>query len=98
MRLQKLRYTQYANEPGGVVERSRMEKKTWIAHYIYASDDGAARTRIRKIMAADYDSAVRYAASDSPAEEFVVSVYPESEDQYLGLVRGAAMRLRDGDG
>jgi hypothetical protein len=53
-----------------------MEKKTWIAHYIYASDDGSARTR-----------------NDSPAEEFVVSVYPESDDQYLGLVRGAAMRM-----
>jgi hypothetical protein len=34
-----------------------------------------------------------------PAEEFVVSVYPESDDQYLGLVRGAAMRMsgRGGD-
>ena len=31
---------------------------------------------------------------DSPAEEFVVSVYPESDDQYLGLVRGAAMRMK----
>ncbi len=70
-----------------------MEKKTWIAHYIYASDDGSARTRIRKIMAADYDAAVQFAANDSPAEEFVVSVYPESDDQYLGLVRGAAMRM-----
>lgn len=78
---------------GSIVERSRMEKKTWIAHYIYASDDGSARTRIRKIKAADYDAAVQYAANDSPAEEFVVSVYPESEDQYLGLVRGAAIRL-----
>ena len=70
-----------------------MEKKTWIAHYIYASDDGSARTRVRKITANDYDTAVQLAANDSPAEEFVVSVYPESDDQYLGLVRGAAMRM-----
>lgn len=81
------------------MEHSRMEKKTWIAHYIYAADDGSARTRIRKIEAADYDTAVQYAANDSPGEEFVVSVYPESDDQYLGLVRGAAMRMsgRGGD-
>ncbi len=70
-----------------------MDQKTWIAHYIFASEDGGARTRTRKIRAVDYDAAVQFAASDSPAEEFVVSVYPESEDQYLGLVRGAAMRM-----
>lgn len=76
-----------------------MEKKTWMAHYIYAADDGSARTRVRKIQATDYDTAVQLAANDSPAEEFVVSVYPESDDQYLGLVRGAAMRMsgRGGD-
>lgn len=77
------------------MEKGRLDKKTWIAHYIYASDDGGARTRTRKIQAADYDAAVQFAAGDSPAREFVVSVYPESDDQYLGLVRGAAMRIRD---
>lgn len=75
------------------MQTSRLEKKTWIAHYIFASEDGSARTRTRKIKAVDYDAAVQFAASDSPAEEFVVSVYPESDDQYLGLVRGAAMRM-----
>jgi len=75
------------------VETSHLEKKTWIAHYIFATADGSARTRTRKIQAVDYDAAVQFAASDSPAEEFVVSVYPESDDQYLGLVRGAAMRM-----
>ena len=75
-----------------------MSKKTWIAHYIYAADDGSARTRTQKIQAVDYDTALQFAANDSPAEEFVVSVYPESEEQYLGLVRGAAMRMRDKGG
>lgn len=80
--------------------QSRMEKRTWIAHYIFASGDGSAHTRTRKIQAADYDAAVQVAANDSPGEEFVVSVYPESDDQYLGLVRGAAIRMsgRGGDG
>ena len=78
---------------GVVLEPSNLEKKTWIAHYIYASDDGSARTRTQKIQAVDYDAAVQFAANDSPAEEFVVSVYPESDEQYLGLVRGAAMRM-----
>lgn len=84
---------------GGLVEHFRTEKKTWIAHYIYAADDGSARTRIRKIAATDYDTAVQLAANDSPGEEFVVSVYPESDEQFLGLVRGAAMRMsgRDSD-
>jgi hypothetical protein len=84
---------------GSFVEKSRLEKKTWIAHYIYAAEDGSARSRIRKIQATDYDAAVQFAANDSPAEEFVVSVYPESDDQYLGLVRGAALRMSGrGDG
>jgi hypothetical protein len=82
---------------GVVLEPSNLEKKNWIAHYIYASDDGSARTRIRKIQAVDYDAALQFAANDSPAEEFVVSVYPESDEQYLGLVRGAAMRMSGQD-
>lgn len=75
------------------METSQLGKKTWIAHYIFASDDGSARTRTRKIHAVDYDAALQFAANDSPAEEFVVSVYPESDDQYLGLVRSTAMRM-----
>lgn len=76
-----------------VLETPGLAKKTWIAHYIYAAGDGAARTRTSKIRAVDYDTALRYAASDSPADEFVVSVYPETDEQYLGLIRGAAMRM-----
>lgn len=79
------------------MEKTGLEKKIWIAHYIYAADDGSARTRTRKIEAVDYDAAVQFAAGDSPAKDFVVSVYPESEDQYLGLVRDAAMRISGRD-
>ncbi len=75
------------------MENPGLQKKTWIAHYIYAHADGTAHTRTRKINANDYDTEVQFAAGDSPAEEFVVSVYPESEEQYLGMVRGAAMRM-----
>ena len=75
------------------MEAPGLEKKTWIAHYIFATEDGSAHTRTSKIRAVDYDTALQYAANDSPAEEFVVSVYPESDDQYLGLVRGAALRM-----
>ncbi len=75
------------------MERPGLRRKTWIAHYIYAHPDGSARTRTRKISANDYDTAVRYAAGNSPAEEFVVSVYPETDEQFLGMVRGAAMRM-----
>ncbi len=82
------------------MEKPELQKKTWIAHYIYAHADGSARTRTRKISASDYDTAVQFAAGNSPAEEFVVSVYPESDEQYLGMVRGAAMRMsgRSDDG
>lgn len=80
------------------MEAARFDKKTWIAHYIYAADDGSARARTRRIRAADYDAAVQFAAGNSPAREFVVSVYPESDDQYLGLVRSAAIRMRDQGG
>lgn len=75
------------------MENPGLRKKNWIAHYIYAAGDGTARTRTRKISADSYDAALRFAAGDSPGEEFVVSVYPESDEQYLGLVRGSAMRM-----
>ena len=75
------------------MERPELQKKVWIAHYIFACEDGTARTRTRKINAESYDAAVQYAAGNSPAEEFVVSVYPESDEQFLGLVRGDAMRM-----
>lgn len=75
------------------MERPELQKKVWIAHYIYATGNGTARTRTRKINADSYEAAVQFAAGNSPAEEFVVSVYPESDEQYLGLVRGDAMRM-----
>lgn len=68
---------------------------TWIAHYVYASDDGEMRSTMKSIVASSYEKAMEAASKLAPAEEFVVSVHPESEDQFLGSVRHQVADLSD---
>ena len=72
-----------------------MPKKTWIANYIYKDADGAARTDMRLVTADTEKEAHEYAAQFPPAEEFVVSLHPQTEDQFLGSVRQSAAKLKE---
>jgi len=70
-------------------------KKTWIANYIYEDADGATRTDMRLVTAYTEEEAHAFAAQYPPAEEFVVSLHPQTEDQFLGAVRQNAARLKE---
>ncbi len=68
---------------------------TWIAHYVYATADGEMLSTMKTIVASSYERAMDAAAQKAPAEEFVVSVHAESEDQFLGSVRHQAANMSE---
>ncbi|MCC9622822.1 hypothetical protein LPB41_14095 [Thalassospira sp. MA62] len=57
--------------------------QVWIVEYIY-DDDGSAGIKTAKVRAPDYEAARQFAIGDAPAADFVMSLHPESEDQFLG--------------
>ncbi len=61
---------------GGVLQ-------VWIVEYIY-DDDGAVRVKTAKVRGPDYETARQFAIGNAPAKDFVMSLHPESEDQFLG--------------
>ena len=69
--------------------------KTWIAHYLYAAADGEMRSVMKSIVATSYETSMEAAAKLAPAEEFVVSLSEQSEEQFLGAVRQQAAGLTD---
>ncbi len=64
---------------------------TWIAQFIYAAPDGGARLSLMTIKAATANEARAIAAAHPPAEEFMVTVYPRSDEQFLDQVRLKAL-------
>ena len=57
--------------------------KVWIVEYIY-DNDGSVGVKTAKVRAPDYETARQFALGDAPARDFVMSLHPESEDQFLG--------------
>ncbi|OSQ48708.1 hypothetical protein [Thalassospira alkalitolerans] len=57
--------------------------QVWIVEYIY-DDGGSVGIRTAKVNAPDYETARQFALGDAPAKDFVMSLHPESEDQFLG--------------
>ena len=57
--------------------------QVWIVEYIY-DDDGAVRVNTANIRAKDYETARSFAVANAPAPDFVMSVRPQSEEQFLG--------------
>ncbi|WP_404426740.1 hypothetical protein [Thalassospira australica] len=57
--------------------------QVWIVEYIY-DDDASVGIRTAKVTAPDYETARQFALGDAPAADFVMSLRPESEDQFLG--------------
>lgn len=64
---------------------------TWYAQYIYAEGTGRAAVQILTIHARSRDAALAVAQRSAPAEEFVLSLHPQSDEQFLGRVRLQAM-------
>jgi hypothetical protein len=65
--------------------------QNWTAQFIYADAAGDTQISLMTIEAKSADSARRFAAAHAPAEEFMVSVYPCSDEQFLGQVRLKAL-------
>ncbi len=72
-----------------------MPKKTWVANYIYEGPDGQARTDMRLVTAYTEEEAHEFAVQYPPAAEFVVSLHPQTDDQFLGSVRQNAARIKE---
>ena len=53
------------------------------------------RRTMRFIVASSYEWAMEEVSEKAPAEEFVVSVNAESEDQFLGPVRHQAANMSE---
>ena len=66
---------------------SAQGKRIWTACYVYAGVDGTASMTIRKVRACDGEKAREFALKTPPGEEFVLTMVPESDEQFLGQVR-----------
>jgi len=77
-------------EPGEAPKSPRI----WVAQYLYPGPGGEGRLAVRKIRAKDRESAEAVALRAAPWEEFVLTLVPESDDQFLGQVRHRALAAK----
>lgn len=69
-----------------------MSRQRWIAHYMVDGGDGAAWATTRVVEAASKDEAMRIAGSRGPEGlDFVVTVRPETAEQFLGHAKAEAI-------
>ena len=61
----------------------------WIAHYVFQGSDGEVRTLTSRVVAATRQEAMDIAAVGAPADDFVVQIHSESDEQFLGQVRSS---------
>ncbi len=61
--------------------------KRWIVQYVYMDAKGETRISIDHMTAKTKEEARDKAAKTAPAEEFMLTVQEESDDQTLGSVR-----------
>ena len=59
----------------------------WTACFVYAAASGTAKIAIRRIRASDEEKAREVALKFPPGEEFMLTIAPESDEQFLGQVR-----------
>lgn len=67
--------------------------QVWTAQFVYACADGSNRISLLTINADSADAARAIAVAHAPAKEFMVSILPRSEEQFLGQVRFKALAV-----
>ncbi len=67
--------------------------ETWIAHFTYPDESGAARSKFVEVQASDKEMAKSIALRQAPSEEFLLQIHAVSDDQFLGHVRRDASRM-----
>ncbi|MDH5748723.1 MAG: NUDIX hydrolase [Rhodospirillales bacterium] len=65
----------------------------WTVQYVYLDETGNTRVSMDTVEAESKDNALTLAAKQAPAEEFMITLHPESEEQLLGSVRHKAMAM-----
>lgn len=78
---------------GGARPQAAPERRNWIVQYVFRDDAGKTRLSIITVMASSYEAAKAYAVEHAPGKEFILSLHPESGEQFLGQVRHKALVL-----
>ena len=61
--------------------------KNWVVQYVYATESSQQGLSISYIEAETYEDARVIAIEQAGAEEFIFTIHPQSEDQFLGTVK-----------
>ena len=78
---------------GGASRRPAPDRRNWIVQYVFQDDRGKTMLSIITVTAPSYEAAKAYAVEHAPGKEFILSLHPESEEQFLGQVRHKALAL-----
>lgn len=62
----------------------------WIIEYVYQGEGGKTAVSFSKISAPNEEIARNMAVKRAPFEEFMVTIHPQSDEQYLGSVERQA--------
>lgn len=82
-----------ARRPAAVKSKAECGRdgRIWTACYVYAGVGGTVTMAIRQIRAGDGEKAREIALKIPPGEEFMLTMVPQSDEQFLGQVRLKAM-------
>ncbi len=69
------------------------DRRTWNVQYVFQDDAGKTKLSIVTVTASSYEAAKAYAVEHAPGKEFILSLHPESGEQFLGQVRHKALAL-----
>ncbi len=78
---------------GGAPRRAAPDSRNWIVQYVFQDDTGKTRLSIITVTAPSHEAAKAYAVEHAPGKEFILSLHPESGEQFLGQVRHKALAL-----
>ncbi len=73
--------------------RRAPDRRNWNVQYVFQDDAGKTKLSIITVTASSYEAAKAYAVSHAPGKEFILSLHPESGEQFLGQVRHKALAL-----
>lgn len=77
----------------GARRRSAADRRNWIVQYVFQDDRGKTKLSIITVTAPSHEAAKAYAVKHAPGKEFILSLHPESGEQFLGQVRHKALAL-----
>ncbi len=67
--------------------------KNWVVQYVYQTDKDENGISILHVQAETLEEAKEIAVQKAAAEEYIFTVHPQSDEQFLGNVRHQANML-----